>query len=74
MYSHCFLAADKYDVKDLWEECIFYMLVSSIRVYNAIALMILAHLYSIEELEEAEYIFYNLEKRFIFRIRTGRLC
>ena len=74
MYSHCFLAADKYDVKDLWEECIFYMLVSAIRVYNAIALMILAHLYSIEELEEAEYIFYNLEKRFIFRIRTGRLC
>ena len=51
-----FVAADKYDVKDLWEECIFYM-VSSIRVYNAIDLMIFAHLYSIEELEEAAIFF-----------------
>ena len=42
-----FVAADKYDVKDLQEECIFY-----IRVNNFIDMMIFAHLYSIEELED----------------------
>ena len=42
-----FVAADKYDVKDLQEECIFY-----IRVNNVIDMMIFAHLYSIEELED----------------------
>ena len=46
-----FVAADKYGVKALQEECIFYM-VSSIRVNNAIDIMIFAHLYSIEELED----------------------
>ena len=42
-----FVAVDKYDVKDLQEECIFY-----IRVNNVIDMMIFAHLYSIEELED----------------------
>ena len=44
-------AADKYDVKDLQEECIFYM-ISSIRVNNAIDMMVFAPLYSIVFLED----------------------
>ena len=46
-----FVAVDKYDVKALQEECIFYM-VSSIRVNNVIDMTIFVHLYSIEELED----------------------
>lgn len=47
-----FLAADKYDIGDLNEECVHY-LISSVNVNNAIKLMVFAHLHSIDELMEA---------------------
>lgn len=47
-----FVAADKYDIGDLKEECIGYML-TSIRINNIISLLIFAHLHSIERLKEA---------------------
>ena len=47
-----YVAADKYDVKDLRDNCILYMMYS-IRVDNAMAIIIFAYSYSIEELKKA---------------------
>ena len=43
--------ADKYDIDDLKEECVDFLL-SCIRMDNALDLMVYAHLYSIMQLED----------------------
>ncbi len=50
------VAADKYDIEDLKEECVDFLL-SCIRMDNAIKLMVWAHLYSIKELKDAALAF-----------------
>lgn len=47
-----FVAADKYDIKDLKEDCVRYLL-PSVNVKNAIELMIWADLQSIDNLKKA---------------------
>ena len=51
-----FVAADKYDVEDLRNECILFLL-SSIRIDNAISLMVWANLHSVDELKNAALTF-----------------
>ena len=46
-----YVAADKYDIDDLKEECVDFLL-SCIRMDNALDLMVYAHLYSIKQLED----------------------
>ena len=47
-----FVAADKYDISDLKDECVFFLKLC-IRVDNAIKLMVWAQLHSIQELIES---------------------
>lgn len=47
-----FVLADKYDIEDLKESCVRYLL-STVRVDNAINLMAWAHLHSVDKLKEA---------------------
>ena len=51
-----FVAADKYDVEDLRNECVVFLL-SSIRIDNAISLMVWANLHSVDELKNAALTF-----------------
>ena len=51
-----FVVADKYDIDDLKEECVAFIL-SCIRMENVVSLMVWANLYSIKELKDATLAF-----------------
>ena len=54
-----FVAADKYDINDLKEECVFFLL-TCVRVDNAISLFVWAHLHSVDELHQVTLSFMTL--------------
>ena len=57
-----YVAADKYNIKDLRNECVFYLR-SNIRIDNAIFLIIFAHLHSIENLKKSAIVFAKVNAR-----------
>lgn len=52
MVQSLYLAADKYDISDLKEECVDFM-ISHIQIADAIQLMIWAYIHSIDRVQEA---------------------
>ncbi|XP_046449356.1 BTB/POZ and MATH domain-containing protein 1-like isoform X2 [Daphnia pulex] len=63
-----FEAADKYDIGDLKDECVDFLL-DRIRVNNVINLMAWAHIHSVKELKEATLTFTSLHGKEISKQR-----
>ncbi|EFX77454.1 hypothetical protein DAPPUDRAFT_213412 [Daphnia pulex] len=63
-----FEAADKYDIGDLKDECIDFLL-DCIRVDNVINLMAWAHIHSVDELTEAALTFTSLHGKEISQLK-----
>lgn len=61
-----FMAADKYNVEDLKEDCVSFLL-SQMQTTNALDLMVWAHLHSIEKIKDAALNFVAANGQVIFK-------
>ncbi|KZS20498.1 Uncharacterized protein APZ42_012892 [Daphnia magna] len=56
MAQSLFVVADKYDIQDLKEECVIFLL-TCLRMDNVVGLLVWSYLYSVEELKEVTLTF-----------------
>jgi hypothetical protein len=63
-----FVAADKYDINDLKEECVRFLL-TCVRVENAINLLVWAHLHSVDELQQTVVSFMTLQGKEVCHLK-----
>ena len=63
-----YVAADKYDIEDLKNECVCH-LTTSIHLYNVLDLMTWAHLHSIEDMKETALVFMSIHGKEICKQR-----
>ncbi|KAI9563076.1 hypothetical protein GHT06_010533 [Daphnia sinensis] len=63
-----FVVADKYDIRDLKEECVTFLL-TCVRMDNVVGLLVWSHIYSVDELKEVTLTFMARNGKKICRLK-----